>query len=164
MRFESPVTQGFRHVVEDVELPSGTMDAGTNAVVWWAAANVDPETFENPMEVNIERVSNSHTGFASGWHRCLGSHLARMELRAALDEWHKRIPNYRIPEGIELLYSINPRAPHNLPWNSDRRPLSRRSGSRPATTTRSHAWDDHAIGERNEPLPGSVDLRVEVLR
>ena len=115
MRFESPVTQGFRHVVEDVELPSGTMTAGTNAIVWWAAANVDPEAFEEPMEIRLDRSPNAHICFAAGWHRCLGSHLARMELRAALDEWHRRIPDYRIADGAELTYSVNPRAPHHLP-------------------------------------------------
>lgn len=115
MRFESPVAQGFRHVVEDVELPSGTMPAGTNAIVWWAAANVDPDAFENPLSVQLDRSPNAHISFASGWHRCLGSHLARMEIRIAMDVWHSRIPNYRIAEGVELTYSINPRAPHRLP-------------------------------------------------
>jgi cytochrome P450 len=115
MRFESPVTQGFRHVVEDVDLPSGKMTAGTNAIVWWAAANVDAEAFDHPLDVRVERSPNAHIVFASGWHRCLGSHLARMELRAAMDVWHSRIPNYRIREGVELTYSVNPRAPHHLP-------------------------------------------------
>ncbi|HKE72739.1 MAG TPA: cytochrome P450, partial [Acidimicrobiales bacterium] len=109
MRFESPVTQGFRHVVEDVELPSGTLKADTNAIVWWAAANVDPEAFEEPLDVRLDRSPNAHICFASGWHRCLGSHLARMELRAALDVWHSRIPDYRLAEGAELTYSVNPR-------------------------------------------------------
>jgi cytochrome P450 len=115
MRFESPVTQGFRHVVEDVDLPSGTMKAGTNAIVWWAAANVDPDAFEDPLSIRLDRTPNAHICFASGWHRCLGSHLARMELRVAMDVWHSRIPNYRIPDGVELTYSVNPRAPHHLP-------------------------------------------------
>ncbi len=119
MRFESPVTQGFRHVVEDVELPSGTLPAGTNAIVWWAAANVDPETFEAPMSVQLDRTPNPHICFAAGWHRCLGSHLARMELRVALDVWHSRIPSYRLQEGAKLVYSINPRAPHHLPLEWD---------------------------------------------
>ncbi len=115
MRFESPVTQGFRHVVEDVELPGGTMTAGTNAILWWAAANVDPEAFEDPLSIQLDRTPNAHICFASGWHRCLGSHLARLELRIAMDVWHSRIPDYWIPEGVELSYSVNPRAPHHLP-------------------------------------------------
>jgi cytochrome P450 len=115
MRFESPVTQGFRHVVADVELPSGTLKSGTNAIVWWAGANVDPEAFDDPLTVRLDRSPNAHICFASGWHRCLGSHLARMELRAALDVWHARIPEYQIADGAELVYSVNPRAPHHLP-------------------------------------------------
>jgi cytochrome P450 len=43
--------------------------------------------------VNFERSPNPHIGFASGFHRCLGSHLARMEMRVALDAWHQRIPD-----------------------------------------------------------------------
>jgi cytochrome P450 len=115
MRFESPVTQGFRHVVADVELPSGTLKSGTNAIVWWSAANVDDEAFDGPLTIQLDRSPNPHISFASGWHRCLGSHLARMELRIALRAWHERIPNYRIPDGVELQYSVNPRAPHQLP-------------------------------------------------
>ncbi|MBW8825993.1 MAG: cytochrome P450 [Acidobacteria bacterium] len=115
MRFESPVTSGTRHVTADVELPSGTLKAGTQALVWWAAANLDPERFEDPLDVKLDRAPNPHIVFASGFHRCLGSHLARMELRAALDVWHDRIPDYAIPDGVELTYSFNPRAPHTLP-------------------------------------------------
>ena len=97
MRFESPVTQGFRHVVADVELPSGTLRAGTNAIVWWAGANVDPDAFDDPLTVDLERSPNAHICFASGWHRCLGSHLARMELRAALGvaRAHPELPDRR---------------------------------------------------------------------
>jgi cytochrome P450 len=56
---------------------------------------------------NLERGLNAHIGFASDYHRCLGSHLARMELVTALDVWHERIRT--------LVYSGNPRAPHPLP-------------------------------------------------
>ncbi len=120
MRIESPVTMGFRHVVEDLELPSGKLAAGTNVIVWWAAANVDPDAFDNPLSVQLDRSPNTHICYASGWHRCLGSHLARMELRAALESWHRRIPEYRIPKDVELTYSIVPRAPHQLPLVWDR--------------------------------------------
>ena len=68
--------------------------------------------------VDLERANNKHIGFASGWHRCLGSHLARMEMVVAMEAWHERIPDYHIPEGVELVYSGNPRAPHRfeLAW------------------------------------------------
>jgi hypothetical protein len=112
---QSSTGEGFRHVVEDVELPTGTMPAGTNATVWWAAANVDPEAFDDPMDIRLDRTPNPHICFASGWHRCLGSHLARLELRVALDAWHERIPSYRLEGDEPLQYSVNPRAPHHLP-------------------------------------------------
>jgi len=72
------------------------------------------------MSIQLDRSPNAHICFASGWHRCLGSHLARMELRAALDVWHQRIPDYRIADKADLTYSVNPRAPHHLPlvWDA----------------------------------------------
>jgi cytochrome P450 len=82
--------------------------------VSWASANLDPAAFDKPLEVNFERHPNPHIGFANGFHRCLGSHLARMEMRVALEVWHQRIPDYRVKEGTPLVYSGNPRAPHHL--------------------------------------------------
>ena len=58
---------------------------------------------------------NKHLAFGGGVHRCLGSHLARMELRVVLEEWHARIPEYRIREGVELDYSPNLRQIADLP-------------------------------------------------
>ena len=96
MRFESPVTQGFRHVVgrrraaeRHARRPAPTRSCGGRR------ANVDPEAFDDPLTVDLDRSPNAHICFASGWHRCLGSHLARMELRAALDVWHQ--PHPRLP-------------------------------------------------------------------
>jgi len=116
MRFEAPVTDGGRIALEDLELPSGeTVAAGTVLGVSWSAANLDPKHFPDPLVVDLGRAPNPHIGFASGFHRCLGSHLARMEMVVALEVWHARIPDYRIKPGTELVYSGNPRAPHNFP-------------------------------------------------
>ena len=116
MRFESPVVEGTRLVLEDLTLPSGTTIPGGSAVlISWHGANVDPGAFPNPLEVDFHRAPNAHVGFASGFHRCLGSHLARLELRIALQVWHERIPNYSIKPGVELSYAGNPRTPHFLP-------------------------------------------------
>lgn len=116
MRFESPVTHGGRVALEDLELPSGVkIPAGTMMVASWSAAGLDPKYFPDPLTVDLDRFPNPHVGFASGFHRCLGSHLARMEMVVAMDVWHERIPAYRIEDGLQLTYTGNPRAPHRLP-------------------------------------------------
>jgi cytochrome P450 len=115
MRYESPVTDGGRIALADLELPSGEhVAAGSRMGISWHAANLDPEFFTHPLEVDFGRSPNPHIGFASGFHRCLGSHLARMEMHVALEVWHQRIPEYEIKPGSDLTYSGNPRAPHNL--------------------------------------------------
>jgi cytochrome P450 len=120
MRFESPVTEGTRMTREDLVLPSGaTISAGSWIYMSWSAANLDPAVFPDPLTVDFTRKPNPHLGFASGVHRCLGSHLARMEMEVALKAWHERIPDYSIAPGETLIYTGNPRAPHRLPlvWN-----------------------------------------------
>jgi cytochrome P450 len=123
MRFESPVVEGYRLARADLDLPSGAhIPADSMMVLSWSAANLDTAVFDDPLHVDLERKPNPHIGFASGFHRCLGSHLARMEMRVALAAWHERIPRYDIAPGAELVYSGNPRAPHQLPlvWPIER--------------------------------------------
>lgn len=116
LRFESPVSEGFRVAQEELTLPSGpTVPAGTWMHISWAAANLDPDVFPDPVTPILDRNPNPHIGFASGYHRCLGSHLARMELATALDVWHDRIPNYALATDEPLAYSGNPRSPIILP-------------------------------------------------
>ena len=105
LRWESPVPSGVPRVAtEDVELPSGDrVSEGTAMMVSYGAANVDAGTFGDPFEVRFDREDNPHIAFGGGVHRCLGSHLARRELRVTLREWHKRIPDYRITPGHEKL-------------------------------------------------------------
>jgi cytochrome P450 len=115
LRFESPVTDGGRIALADLELPSGEhIAAGSRMGISWHAANLDPEFFADPLTVDFGRSPNPHIAFASGFHRCLGSHLARMEMHVALEVWHQRIPDYEIAPGSDLSYSGNPRAPHHL--------------------------------------------------
>ena len=54
----------------------------------------------------MDRQENRHIGFAAGTHRCLGSHLARNELRAAVDRFHRRVTDYWITEGEEVVYEF----------------------------------------------------------
>jgi cytochrome P450 len=105
LRWESPVPSGVpRRATCPVDLPGGAhVDAGTMVLPNYGAANVDPAVFDDPLEVHLDRENNPHIAFGGGVHRCLGSHLARRELRVTLREWHRRIPEYRIKPGHETL-------------------------------------------------------------
>ena len=80
-----------------------------------AAANVDPEAFPDALTIDLDRKPNLHVAYGSGFHRCLGSQLARMELRAALEQFHRRIPDYRIEEGHALAFDGIVRTVNALP-------------------------------------------------
>ena len=95
MRVQSPVVGGARYATANFELGGVEVKAGDNIRVVWAAANMDPDAFPDPARVDFDRPNNRHIAFASGFHRCLGSHLARLELRVAMETLHRRIPDYR---------------------------------------------------------------------
>jgi cytochrome P450 len=114
LRWESPVPGVPRMAVADTEVAGCPVKAGTMMMASVGAANVDPAQFGDPMTVRFDRVTNPHIGFGGGVHRCLGSHLARRELRVMLREWHKRIPNYSLKPGSELHYARGLRSVENL--------------------------------------------------
>ncbi|MDP3676314.1 MAG: cytochrome P450 [Novosphingobium sp.] len=68
-------------------------------------ADLDPAEFSDPLKVDVERAENRHLGFGGGPHRCVGSHLARTELMATLQEVLPRLPNLRIKPGAQLTYT-----------------------------------------------------------
>jgi cytochrome P450 len=98
LRYYAPVTMA-RIVAEGAE---GTEIGGcpVNARDWvllpFPAANRDPEVFEQADEFVIDRQRNRHLAFGVGIHRCVGSNLARMELRVAIEEWMRRIPDFEL--------------------------------------------------------------------
>ncbi len=105
LRWESPVPFGVPRVAtEDTELPNGCpIKQGTAVMVLYGAGNVDASQCPEPFDVRFDRDSNRHIAFGGGVHRCLGSHLARRELRVTLTEWHRRIPDYWLKPGHEDL-------------------------------------------------------------
>jgi cytochrome P450 len=119
LRWETPVTGVPRLVKRPVELSGVTLQPGELVTLLLGASNLDAGEFEGAETVDFERRRNRHVAFGSGPHRCLGSHLARMELEVALEEWHRRIPDYRIPEGEVPRYSPGIREVQYLPleWN-----------------------------------------------
>jgi cytochrome P450 len=115
LRAYSPVTMA-RIVTEDVDFGGCPMKAGDRILMSFPAANRDPEVFEDPETVIIDRAHNRHVAFGSGIHRCAGSNLARMELRVALEEWLRRIPEFRLAEGGEVAWAGGQvRGPRELP-------------------------------------------------
>ncbi len=83
VRWTTPVIQFARTATTDVELHGETIKAGEHVGLWYGAANRDPRIFDRPYEFDISRDPNDHLGFGHGGHFCLGSNLAKWELRAA---------------------------------------------------------------------------------
>jgi cytochrome P450 len=79
------------------------------------SANVDEADLPDTDDVQLDREVNRHLAFGGGIHRCLGSHLARVELRVAMREWHKRIPDYRIKPGTDLQMTTGIRSAPTFP-------------------------------------------------
>jgi len=92
-----------RKVMKDVDVQGCPMKAGDMVNIPLNAATRDDTAFPNAAKVDITRKPNNHIAFGAGPHRCLGSHLARRELKIALEEWHKRIPHYRVAANAELV-------------------------------------------------------------
>ena len=96
LRFTSPVECIGRTVTSETTLGPQTLAAGEKVLIAYGSANRDPEVFTDPDDLVLDRPNNRHLAFGSGIHRCLGRHLARMELRVGLAELLKRFPNYEL--------------------------------------------------------------------
>ncbi|HEY9418424.1 MAG TPA: cytochrome P450 [Pseudonocardia sp.] len=115
LRAFSPVTIA-RLCTRDTELRGQQIKEDDMVLVSYMGANRDPEAFERPDEIVIDRQNNRHFAFGVGIHRCLGSTLARMELRVALQAFLRRFPDFHIPEGEEVYYSGGQvRGPRRMP-------------------------------------------------
>jgi len=80
------------------------------------AANRDPEKFPDPDKVIIDRAVNPHIAFGVGIHRCAGSNLARMEMRVSIEEWLKRIPDFRLEDPDVVTWAGGQvRGPRSMP-------------------------------------------------
>jgi cytochrome P450 len=115
LRAYAPVTLA-REIVEDTELGGCPMRKGEMVMLSFPAANRDPEKFTDADEVRIDRKENPHVAFGLGIHRCIGSNLARMEMRIALQEWLKRIPDFELDQERPMTWSEGAvRGPRLLP-------------------------------------------------
>jgi cytochrome P450 len=120
LRAYSPVTMA-RLVKEDVEIGGCPMKAEDWILLSFPAANRDPELFDRADEVVIDREVNRHSAFGLGIHRCLGSHLARLEVRVALEVWLERFPQFHLADPDAVTWSTGQvRGPRVLPVAIDR--------------------------------------------
>jgi cytochrome P450 len=115
LRYETPVMMVVRVLAQDCEIGGVEFEAGDHATLLIGAADMDAEEFDDANIADFDRSANRHLAFGAGPHRCLGSHLARLELRLALEEWHRRIPEYAIADGAEIHYSGGIRQAEDLP-------------------------------------------------
>jgi len=97
LRIEAAVAAG-RRATRDVELGGVSIAEGDQLLLMLCSANRDPDAFTHPADFDINRSPNRHLSFGAGVHRCLGSHLGRIELTIALEELHRRIPDYQLVE------------------------------------------------------------------
>ena len=110
-----PPTQGnSRRAINDVVVAGHTIKAGEDVFMSWVAANRDPDEFEDPHKIDFRRENNRHYSFGLGPHRCLGSHLARLEAMACLEVLIAKAPAYRLDEaGVEKAHDIGTVAGYN---------------------------------------------------
>jgi cytochrome P450 len=115
LRAYAPVTMA-RLVKDDMHWHGVDMKADDWVLLSFPAANRDPAQFDRAAEVIIDREVNRHAAFGLGIHRCLGSHLARMELRVALQAWLERIPEFTLEDPAAVTWSTGQiRGPRTLP-------------------------------------------------
>jgi cytochrome P450 len=99
VRVFPPVVALGRTCTKDVEVAGTQMKEGDFVMLNYGAASRDPRVVQNPGEIDISREAVLHSAFGVGIHRCIGSNLARLELRATFEEWLKRIPDFALKPG-----------------------------------------------------------------
>jgi hypothetical protein len=105
-----------RDAVADGDIGGCPVHAGDPVLLPFPAANRDPAAFDRADEVLLDRQPNRHLAFGVGIHRCLGSNLARMELRTALERFLARVPEFRVEDEAAVTWSTGQvRGPRTLP-------------------------------------------------
>ncbi len=104
LRYATPLHASGRTATADVEVEGCPVGAGDKVLLNWLAANHDPAEFDDPDTLNIERFPNRHFAFGTGPHRCLGIHLARLQLKLLAEEVLKRLPDYQVDEAAVERY------------------------------------------------------------
>ena len=110
------VTFSGRTVAQDTVLRGVEMKKGDKVMSVLPACNFDPDVFPNPTQVDFHRPKKIILAFTVGVHSCMGAHLARLEIKIALQEWLKRIPDFKVKPGTTIEYRPGGVVgPHHLP-------------------------------------------------
>ena len=104
VRVFPPVVALGRTCTKDTEVAGTQMKAGDFVLLGYSTASRDPRVVDDPTKVDIGRQTVLHSAFGVGQHRCIGSNLARLELRATFDEWLRRIPDFGVKPGTQPTY------------------------------------------------------------
>jgi cytochrome P450 len=123
VRWTTPVNHFVRTANEDYELRGQTIRKGDSTALFYASANRDEEVFEEPFSFRIDRSPNPHLGFGIGEHFCLGSHLARMDLRVFFRQLVERVESIELAGPVELLHASFVGGPKRVPVRYRIRPL-----------------------------------------
>src|SRR4051795_6252745 len=115
LRAYAPVTMA-REVMKDTTISGCPVHKNNMVLLSFPAANRDPAMFPDADKVVIDRKENRHAAFGLGIHRCVGSNLARMEMTVAIEEWLKRVPDFRLDPAGRVTWSEGTvRGPRQLP-------------------------------------------------
>jgi cytochrome P450 len=99
LRLYTPVTALGRIATHDTEVAGQCIHAGERVLLLFGSANRDAAVFDQPDDFHLDRRDGRHLAFGIGPHRCIGSHLARLEIRIAVEEFLRRVPSFRLAPG-----------------------------------------------------------------
>jgi cytochrome P450 len=117
LRWVSPVMQFRRTAMRDTKIGDRRIREGDKVVMYYGAANRDPRVFDDPEVFDITRKPNPHLAFGVGTHFCMGSHIARLEMRVTLEEFLRKFPNVSLAGPPERLQSNFMSGIKRLPLN-----------------------------------------------
>jgi cytochrome P450 len=104
LRWTSPSSHLGRVTTKDTVIGGCPIPAGSRVMVSIGAANQDSAQFSNPREMTLDRTPNAHAAFGFGPHRCVGSHLAKLQMRVALEEWLSRYSDFALSDPGAIRY------------------------------------------------------------